>query len=73
MPTWNFVRDSLVVAALVVVLAGALALTASLILAHSPGGGNRPIPSPLIIAAMYLLGIGLLLFLRRSQSVRPQA
>ncbi len=63
MPTWNFVRDSVVVAALVVVLAGAVSLTMNLILAYVQDEQDRGVSNPIAIAAMYLLGIGLILFL----------
>lgn len=68
MPTWNFVRDSFVVALLVIVLMTAVALTANLILAYAPGGQDRTVPNPIAIAALWLFGVGLLLFLWKSQT-----
>ncbi len=70
MPTWNFVRDSIVVAALVVVLAGTVSLTMNLILAYVPDGQDRGVSNPIAIAALYLTGIGLILFLWKSHE-RP--
>jgi len=70
MPTWNFVRDSLIIAAVVVLLALALALTVNLILAYVPDGQDRAVPNPVAIAVLYLLAIGLIFVLWRSQE-RP--
>ncbi len=70
MPLEAFVRDSLVVAAIVVLFAGALALTADWVLG---------IPSPFLAAAgpavfvmFYLLAIGLGFLLWRSPPRAPQ-
>ncbi|HWM52730.1 MAG TPA: hypothetical protein VNP71_06165 [Thermoplasmata archaeon] len=67
MPPWNFVRDSLIVAAVVILLALAVALTLNLIRAYTPDGFDRAIPNPAVITVLYLLAFALLFVLWRSQ------
>ncbi len=69
MPTWDFVRDSLLLAAIVVIFTGALALTAWLVQAYL-AGGDRAIPNPAAIAVLYLLAIGLTFLLWKSHADR---
>ncbi len=70
MLTKGLIRDSLIVAAVVILFAWAASLTLSLILAYRPDGGDRSIPNPFIITGMYLGVIGLVFLLWRSQE-RP--
>ncbi len=72
MPSWNFVRDSLLVAAIVVCFAGAAALTGNLVQVYM-AGGDRAIPNPVVIAALYFLGFGLMFLLWRSQADHPKS
>ncbi len=71
MPLEPFVRDSLVVAVIVVLMAGALALTADLVL-----GISSPFltdAGPAVVVVLYLLAFGLGYLLWRSQPRGPQA
>ncbi len=69
MPSWSFARDSLIVAAVVVLLAWAVSLTAQLALTLG-GGGNGAVANPGVIALLYAVAAGLLFVLWKSQ-VKP--
>jgi uncharacterized membrane protein YqjE len=70
MPTWNFVRDSLMMAAVVILLAWAVALTVNLILAYTGDGASRASSNSAVTAVSYLLAAALLFVLWKSQE-RP--
>lgn len=72
MTTRNFIRDSIIVAAIVILLAMAVALTGNLILAYRPDGVDRAVPNIGAIAVLYLLAVGLIFVLWRTQE-RPSA
>lgn len=73
MPTWKFVRDSLILAAGVVLFAGAATLIVNLILTYVPDGQDRAVPNPVAIALLYLLALGLLFVLWRSHESPSRA
>ncbi len=69
MPSWAFVRDSLLVAAIVVIFAGAAALTLDAVLGRT---ATPDLQNPVVVV-LYALGIGLTYILWRSQSARATA